>query len=948
MEHRSTDADNLDQLDQLDQSAGRSTASIGASNLSAPRPQTPRPQTPRPQTPRPQAPQLKAPQLNAPKLQATGSQAPESQAIEPQAPQPNATRTARTSRSKRSSRTSQRLTATAVACVTLGGLGLSVIGTSRPSAAAASPSIYAESMGTSWNNYSWNATTNAASTSPVQSGGNAFSAQINSAWGAVSFRTGEPVLVGPNTVVSFWVHGGATGANLQLFTGNDDVFSQISTIIPINAPANTWTYFGLSAFDLGNPQVIGRIGSGGYRGAPTDTFSLDNVSISNAAQPPTPTTVAPTIPASANDGTITLDPATTTPFSPRNWGSNIGAYAGPEGYADPTLRARANGKVGLIRYPGGQVSQQIGWASCQLQTPVANAADCSQFYWLAKPSDFIGFAKSINAEGVVSVNINATAKENAAYVAFMNGSVTDTRVIGIDQKGADWKTVGHWAQTRVDAGQSAPLGVKLWEFGNETYGGIAGNSRCVSYGWEVTFSCDPTDALNGLGTGAARFDGYRATKAAMAAIDPTIQLGIPAVDPKESYNNWTADLLSAGGADIDFLEVHPYFAFIPPDNTDAGNAEILAYPQTAFAALEGRMNSLMDAQAGRRIPMLLSEYNLIPVPAKDPAQRISKVIAALVMADSVGLIGKRAGFLGANQFDLYGTQTADGSFFAQIRRPQTGRTDAYVRNPQYWGSVLWSRFGNQFVANTSTYDPSATMSVNTGRNADGTLSVFAINKTGTAKRPAIKVTGSGVAAMTADTARGTSLMATTMTFNGVADPNDALSNAPATPIAIYNSASVEVVIPPYSMVLLRITPGTTPATSSTSTTIPTVTQPTTPTPTTPVGTNARTLTPAGSCKVAYRKTWDTGSAFAGIVTVTNLGQALTDWDLTWDAPSSQRVNNAWNGSARQLANKVTVTPIPSLRAFATNQSIVFGYDAADPAARVTPAFSLNSTACQAG
>jgi Cellulose binding domain len=854
--------------------------------------------------------------------------------------------------------TKQHLTAFATACLTLGGLGLAVIATSNPSSAAASPSIYSDALGTTWSNYSWNSTTNLASSSPVQSGSAAMSAQINAAWGAVSFRTAEPVTVAANTVVSFWVHGGTSGANLQLFTGNDDVFSRISNIIPVNAPANTWTYFGFSAADLGNPRTIGRMGIGGWRGSTTEIFSLDNVAITNGALPPAPstTTVAPTIPNAANDGTITLDPATTTPFSPRMWGSNMGVYSGPAGFADPTLRARANGKVGLIRYPGGQISQDIGWASCQLQTPMPNAVDCtevkrdpsnnsvtvSRLDWIAKPSDFIGFAKAINAEGLVSVNINASAKENAAYVAFMNGSPTNTQLIGIDQKGADWKTVGYWAQKRVDAGYAAPLGVKLWEFGNETYGGVAGNSRCVSYGWEVTFSCDPTDVLNGVGTGAARFDGYRVTKAAMLAVDPTIQVGIPAVDPKESYNNWTADLLRVGGADIDFLEVHPYFSFIPPANTDAGNAEILAYPQTAFAGLEARMNSLMDTQAGRRIPMLLSEYNLTPVPAQDPAQRMSKVINALIMTDSIGSFSKRSGFFGANQFDLYSTTGYDGSSFAQIRR-----NDNYIRNPQYWGSVLWSRFGNQFVANTSTYDSSATLSVHTGKNPDGTLSVLAINKTSTVKRPAIKITGSGVAAMTADSAVGSALLGTTMTFNGVADPNDALSNAPATAIAVTNSAAAEVSIPPYSMVLLHITPGTAPATTS-STAVPTTTAPPTPTPTTPVGANTRTLTPSGSCKVTYRKTWDTGLAFAATVTVTNLGQPLSDWDLTWDVPATQRVKNTWNASVAQSAQRVTVTPMASLRSLPTNQSAVFGYNSTDQSARVLPAFSLNTTACQAG
>ena len=852
--------------------------------------------------------------------------------------------------------TKRRLIALATACVTFGGIGLAVMATAGPSAAAASPSIYGDALGTTWSNYSWNTTTNLASASPVQSGGNAMSAQINSAWGAVSFRTSEPVTVATGTVVSFWVHGGRTGVNLQLFTGNDDVFSRISNIIPVTAPANKWTYFGFSAADLGNPRTIRRIGIGGGRGSTTDLFSLDGVSLTDSALPPptSPTTVAPTVPAAANDGTITLDPATTAAFSPRMWGSNMGAYSGAAGYADATLRARANGKVGLIRYPGGQVSQDLGWASCQLQTPVPNAVDCTEvkknpvtnevtitrMEWLARPSDFIGFAKAINAEGLVSVNSNASAKENAAYVAFMNGSPANTQAIGLDQKGADWKTVGYWAQKRVDAGQSAPLGVKLWEFGNETYGGVAGNSRCVDYGWEVTFSCDPTDVLNGTGVGAAHFDGYRVTKAAMLAVDPTIQLGIPAVDPKESYNNWTADLLRVGGADIDFLEVHPYFSFIPPANTDAGNAEILAYPQTVFAGLEARMNSLMDSQAGRRIPMLLSEYNLTPVPAQDPAQRINKVINALIMTDSIGSFGKRAGFLGANQFDLYGTPGYDGSSFAQIRR-----NDNYIRNPQYWGSVLWSRFGNQLVASTSTYDSAATMSVHTGQNPDGTLSILAINKTGSSKRPAIKITGSGVASMTADSAIGTSLLGTTMIFNGVADPNDALSNAPATSVTVINSAAAEVSIPPYSMVLLHITPGTAP---STTTSAPATTQPTTPTPTTPVGSNPRTLTPAGACRVTYTKTWDTGLAFAGTITVANLGQALSDWDLTWEVPSTQRIKSTWNASVAQSANRVTVTPVAALRSIATNQSAVFGYNSTDQSTRVTPAFSLNSTLCQAG
>jgi hypothetical protein len=178
---------------------------------------------------------------------------------------------------RRTLRNHQRLTAVAIACATLGGIGLGLVGTANPSAAVASPSIFSDSYGTTWSNASWGTTTNPGSLAPVQAGASAISAQIDSPWGAVSFRTTEPVTATATTVISFWVHGGTSGASLQLFTGNDDVFSKTSNIIPVNAPANRWTYFGFSAGDLGNPRSIARIGIGGWRGSTTDTFSLDSV-----------------------------------------------------------------------------------------------------------------------------------------------------------------------------------------------------------------------------------------------------------------------------------------------------------------------------------------------------------------------------------------------------------------------------------------------------------------------------------------------------------------------------------------------------------------------------------------------------------------------------------------------------------------------------------------------
>jgi hypothetical protein len=498
------------------------------------------------------------------------------------------------------------------------------------------------------------------------------------------------------------------------------------------------------------------------------------------------------------DGTIRIDPSKTSSFSKRLNGSNLSFFNGPMGYADQIVRARTKGNVATVRYPGGQDSQRIGWASCQLGS-LYGTVSCQGFTDTAKPSDFIGFIRATGAEPIVTLNINVTAKENAAYVAFMNGRVGDQRIIGIDQSGTDWKTVDYWAQLRTSAGYAEPLNVKLWEFGNETYGGI-GRNGCVDYGWEFTYTCNATEYLNGLGTGAARFDGYIATRAALREIDPSILLGAPAADPIEEYNGWTRSLLAQGTGSIDFLEVHPYVYFQPPPDTPAGNAQILAYPQRHWAELEKRMSAL--AVDGKRIPMLFSEYNLTAAPRLDPSKRIQRAINGLALADSVGVLAQNPNVIGANQFDLYGGPQSDGSFYSQITND-----GEYVRTPSYWSSVLWSRFGSSLVRSVSSFNAASTLSVHTGKLDEQTISVLAINKSGLAQRSSIAIDGRSVSRVVIDAAVAKSLTEVLMTYNGIDNPNDELTNAPSTQLDAKSAATLPYTFPPYSMTLLRITMG---------------------------------------------------------------------------------------------------------------------------------------------
>jgi len=64
-------------------------------------------------------------------------------------------------------------------------------------------------------------------------------------------------------------------------------------------------------------------------------------------------------------------------------------------------------------------------------------------------------------------NLSQMVKRAAAWVAYTNGQPGDPTVIGLDDHGFDWKTVGYWAQQRVENGHPEPYNIKYWEIGNE-------------------------------------------------------------------------------------------------------------------------------------------------------------------------------------------------------------------------------------------------------------------------------------------------------------------------------------------------------------------------------------------------------------------------------------------------------------------------------------------------
>ncbi|WP_433796879.1 cellulose binding domain-containing protein [Actinoplanes sp. CA-252034] len=106
---------------------------------------------------------------------------------------------------------------------------------------------------------------------------------------------------------------------------------------------------------------------------------------------------------------------------------------------------------------------------------------------------------------------------------------------------------------------------------------------------------------------------------------------------------------------------------------------------------------------------------------------------------------------------------------------------------------------------------------------------------------------------------------------------------------------------------------------------------------------------AAGCAVKYTVTSQWQGGFGADVAVTNLGDPLTGWTLTWNWPAGQSVTQAWNTTLTQSGSAVTARNAAFNGAVATNGTVSFGFNGAWTGGNPAPAsFALNGVACTGG
>ncbi|MEV0158409.1 non-reducing end alpha-L-arabinofuranosidase family hydrolase, partial [Micromonospora sp. NPDC050686] len=106
---------------------------------------------------------------------------------------------------------------------------------------------------------------------------------------------------------------------------------------------------------------------------------------------------------------------------------------------------------------------------------------------------------------------------------------------------------------------------------------------------------------------------------------------------------------------------------------------------------------------------------------------------------------------------------------------------------------------------------------------------------------------------------------------------------------------------------------------------------------------------AAGCSVNYAVSSQWQGGFGANVTITNLGDPLTSWTLTWSYSAGQTVTQAWNTTLTQSGATITARNVSYNGSIPTNGTTSFGFNGSWTSSNPAPtSFALNGVTCTGG
>lgn len=299
------------------------------------------------------------------------------------------------------------------------------------------------------------------------------------------------------------------------------------------------------------------------------------------------------------------------------YGNNGVGWAGKMN-EDATLMNHINNlSPNLIRWPGGNLSNEYFWDAVQGNGPkdipstrtvdVLNAGRTTA-NWAMSLENYYDMLTKTNSKGIICVNYSyarygtsANPVANAAHYA------------------ANW--------VRFDKGRT-----KFWEIGNENYGDWE-----AGYDIDITLNKDnqPKTITGDLYGKHCRvfIDSMRF---AASQIGSDIKIGVVAMETLVTYNavqkNWNAGLMPQIADKADFLILHSYYT---PYNQNSTVATILNSAANTKGLKDYVLNDLKTFGNKETLPIALTEWNIFATGSKQSVSYINGMHAALVLGEAI-------------------------------------------------------------------------------------------------------------------------------------------------------------------------------------------------------------------------------------------------------------------------------------------------------------------------
>jgi Secretion system C-terminal sorting domain len=309
------------------------------------------------------------------------------------------------------------------------------------------------------------------------------------------------------------------------------------------------------------------------------------------------------------------------------FGDNANLWTGTMSDNKQLMKMIADRNIGVLRGPGGSISDVFFWNRNVNQQPTDVPASMLTGLWYGdRPNAWENWTMAADSFYSVLGKVNATGMITVNYGYARYGTGTNP-VANAAHMAAQW--------IRYDKGRT-----KFWEIGNE-----------VSGSWEAGYKIDKTlnkdgqpEIINGTLYGKHCLVFIDSMRAAAVKTGAEIKIGLVMCEENSTANStWNKDVAMQAGDKADFYIVHSYFT---PYNQNS-NPETILNSFIKTGNYKAYVWGELDKVGKTHLPIALTEYNIFAIGSNQPVSHVNGIHAVLVTGEAI-----KTGFGAALRWDL--------------------------------------------------------------------------------------------------------------------------------------------------------------------------------------------------------------------------------------------------------------------------------------------------------